>query len=530
MKSPLALIAFLAIQIFALEARAQSVYTFQMKFAGRPISILSDESGKMYYAHRDDYDIRVHAPTGEFLYKFGTTGTGPQNFEAYDGVTFGPDGHLYIPDAANGRIQVFSTTGVYQRTITVPNVGSYIGDLAFDTDGNIYINDLFNKEIIVLMSTGSFMRSFSVGTTYARGIDIDHAGQLYISTEYAVNVFTREGSFVKKFCTLESLGGVLSITGATVFAVDDNRIRYFLSDGTELGSIGVPGSGDLSLNVIWGLFAKGKNIYVSDFGNGFVKVFTGKIFQQVSFDEIAEKTVGDDAFELTAFASSNLPVTFTSSDPSIVSINGATATIHHAGRVQISASQVGNDDYVEATTVVRQLDVNKKSQTILLEAIPAKLETDPPFSLVAISTSGLPVELAVEDPTIATISNNVLTVLGPGTTTIYGNQSGDATYKAAVQVSRQLLVDIVTHSEAGGTTLRMHAVPNPFQQSTVIHIPEAKKKTISFFAPTGIKLELPVIVADNEVLVDFSNLPAGLYAACISERGKHATVRLLKTN
>ncbi|HYI78563.1 MAG TPA: NHL repeat-containing protein [Chryseolinea sp.] len=529
MKSQMALIAFLAIQILALDARAQSVYSFKMKFAGRPISILSDESGKIYYAHRDDYDIRVHAPTGEFLYKFGTTGTGPQNFEAYDGVTFGPDGHLYIPDAANGRIQVFSTNGVYQRTIAVPNVGSYVGDLAFDAEGNIYINDLFNKEIIVLTSTGSFMRNFSVGAAYARGIDIDNAGQLYISTEYAVNIFTREGSFVKKFCTLESLGGVLSINGTTVFAVDDNRIRYFLSDGTELGSIGVPSSGDYSFNVIWGLFAKGKNIYVSDFEHGFVKVFTGKMFQQVSFDEIAEKTVGDGAFELTAFASSNLPATFTSSDPSIVSIDGATATIHRAGQVQIFASQVGNDDYVEATPVVRQLAVNKKSQTIVLEVIPAKLETDPPFALVANSTSGLPVEFTIEDPIIATISNNVLTILRPGTTTIYGNQSGNETYQAAVQVSMQLLVDIVTHSEAGEITMRTQAVPNPFQQSTTIRIRDAKNKTILFFAPTGAKLHLPVLVAENEILVDFSDLPAGLYAACISERGKHVTVRLLKT-
>src|SRR6476620_11313121 len=110
----------------------QLTYTYQSKFTARPISVLSDSDGKIYYAHRDDYDVRVHDSNGNFLYKFGVNGSGSQNFTAYDGLTFDKNGLLFIPDGANKRIQVFSKSGVYQRTITFSGAGTYYNGLAFD--------------------------------------------------------------------------------------------------------------------------------------------------------------------------------------------------------------------------------------------------------------------------------------------------------------------------------------------------------------------------------------------------------------
>jgi hypothetical protein len=53
--------------------------------------------------------------------------------------------------------------------------------------------------------------------------------------------------------------------------------------------------------------------------------------------------------------SAKLPITYTSSDNSILSISGSTATMIARGRVTITASQSGNSNYREAPSVVRTI-------------------------------------------------------------------------------------------------------------------------------------------------------------------------------
>jgi len=72
--------------------------------------------------------------------------------------------------------------------------------------------------------------------------------------------------------------------------------------------------------------------------------------QTITFNALPNKHVNDVAFELTATASSGLPVTFTSSDSSVASITASTVTILKVGSVTITASQAGNDNWVSATS------------------------------------------------------------------------------------------------------------------------------------------------------------------------------------
>lgn len=71
--------------------------------------------------------------------------------------------------------------------------------------------------------------------------------------------------------------------------------------------------------------------------------------QTITFNTLPNKHTNDAPFELTATASSGLPVTFTSSDPTIASINGTTVTIHLAGSTIITATQAGDNNWNPAT-------------------------------------------------------------------------------------------------------------------------------------------------------------------------------------
>ena len=85
--------------------------------------------------------------------------------------------------------------------------------------------------------------------------------------------------------------------------------------------------------------------------------------QTITFDKLAARTIGESPFELTATASSGLPVTFTSSDPT-VSIKDNKITILKDGVATITAKQAGNSVYNAAADVQQTLIINKLTPSV----------------------------------------------------------------------------------------------------------------------------------------------------------------------
>jgi hypothetical protein len=76
--------------------------------------------------------------------------------------------------------------------------------------------------------------------------------------------------------------------------------------------------------------------------------------QQIVFANPGNRTFQNGAkFTLAATVNSQLPITFTSSNPSVVSIQGRTATIRGRGEVRITARQGGNKNWNAAPAVGR---------------------------------------------------------------------------------------------------------------------------------------------------------------------------------
>ncbi len=72
--------------------------------------------------------------------------------------------------------------------------------------------------------------------------------------------------------------------------------------------------------------------------------------QTITFGTLPSKSVGD-SFTLGATASSDLPVTYSSSNLAVATVQGNVVTIVGAGPVEITASQAGNSNYALATEV-----------------------------------------------------------------------------------------------------------------------------------------------------------------------------------
>lgn len=73
-------------------------------------------------------------------------------------------------------------------------------------------------------------------------------------------------------------------------------------------------------------------------------------------------------------------------------------------------------------------------------AIPTKDVTSPPFTLASTSTSGLPVSYVSLTPSIATVSGNTVTIVGPGTASIKAVQAGNNCINPAKDSVQSFLV------------------------------------------------------------------------------------------
>ena len=83
--------------------------------------------------------------------------------------------------------------------------------------------------------------------------------------------------------------------------------------------------------------------------------------QTITFGALANKTITDAPYTITATASSGLTVSFSSSNTAVATVSGNTITIVGAGTTNITASQAGNTNYLAATNVVQSLTVSVPS-------------------------------------------------------------------------------------------------------------------------------------------------------------------------
>lgn len=84
--------------------------------------------------------------------------------------------------------------------------------------------------------------------------------------------------------------------------------------------------------------------------------------------------------------------------------------------------------------------VMAQDQTITFETIPAKTIGDPPFTIVATSSSGLPVEIYSRFPDVCTVNGNIATIHSAGTCVIMVEQPGNAAFHPANAVSQTIVI------------------------------------------------------------------------------------------
>jgi gliding motility-associated-like protein len=165
-----------------------------------------------------------------------------------------------------------------------------------------------------------------------------------------------------------------------------------------------------------------------------------KAGQTITFNELANSVYGDPDYELTATASSGLPVSYSSSDDGVVTIDGSSIHITGAGSVVITASQAGDDNYLPANDVTQTLVVEKAGQTIAFDPFTLHTYGDPDIDPAATASSGLTVAYASSNTDVAVVTGGLIRITGTGTADITASQAGDDNYNPAPDAIQTLTV------------------------------------------------------------------------------------------
>ena len=174
----------------------------------------------------------------------------------------------------------------------------------------------------------------------------------------------------------------------------------------------------------------------------------GKGNQTITFTSTApgNATVGGATYTAAATASSGLTVTFTSGSAGVCTsggTNGSVFTFIGAGTCIVDANQAGNANYNVAPQVQQTFAV-KSNQTIsFTSANPSPVTVGgAPYTPTATATSGLAVALTLDaTSTGCTLTAGVVNFTAVGTCVVDANQAGNGTWNAAPQVQQSITVN-----------------------------------------------------------------------------------------
>lgn len=154
--------------------------------------------GHLYVNNRNRHSIlRYHGRTGALIDTFVPAGTG--GLDTNIGILFGPDGHLYVSCFYQNRVMRFhGKTGEFLDDFVASGSGGLNGayGMTFGPDGNLYVASHVSHTVLCYDGrTGAFLREiFSPGTlgiVHPIGVTFGPDGHLYVTG--------RDSNFVARF-------------------------------------------------------------------------------------------------------------------------------------------------------------------------------------------------------------------------------------------------------------------------------------------------------------------------------------------
>jgi tripartite motif-containing protein 71 len=244
---------------------------------------VDQRNGWVYVADATNSMISKFTLQGQFLMRFGGSGTGPGKFLGGPrGVTVDQDGNVWVGDMANFRAMKFTPNGQFLLSVPDPPEPPPLGGfnqpwgVAVDGNGKVFVADSYNWRMQRFSATGEFELAWGNRQqfSYQRGVAIDRRDNTVVvaDTDHAlIKKFTNDGS--RLLWSAPGKGVQVDVGPDGRIYVPDvglRRIRIISPSGAQLGAIG---SG---FNYPRGVAVDPSNgsVWASDSGLGNVRQFS----------------------------------------------------------------------------------------------------------------------------------------------------------------------------------------------------------------------------------------------------------------
>jgi hypothetical protein len=299
----------------------------------------------------------------------------------------------------------------------------------------------------------------NAGGISALAVDPSNANTLYLGTHgsgvfkytqsYAPVVST--GNAAGIISTSATLNGTVNPGGLTTTAQFEygpttaygSTVGVTLSpnDGSTVQSVNAPISG-LQAGATYHFRLTASNSQGTEVGND-AQFQTLKIDQAIFFGSPPFVIVGGTGMVSATGGASGNPVIFNTTITTVCTAggtNGNTVTGVSAGSCIITADQLGNANYNDAPRVTQTFTIGKGNQTIALGAAPTVFVGGTGAVFAMGGLSGNPVIFTSTTTDICTVSGSTVTGVKVGNCTITADQTGNADYNPAPEVTQILSV------------------------------------------------------------------------------------------
>ena len=323
-----------------------------------PAGITSDSQGNLYVAdqHNDtirkiDTNLNVTTLSGQAGVSGSADGQGTNaTFDHPTGITVDSKGNFYLSDQNTIRQAAFITPASQTISFKALPAKAY-GDASFplnarassglsvsytSSDTNVAV---VSSNTLTIVGVGSATITASqLGGTY-------YTAATPVSQILTVDKSTQSISFGKIPAKTYAPNSTFSLTATNSSGLSASYASSNTNVATVFGSlVTITGAGSTTITASQTSNANFKAALPVHQVLTVAKATPSFLF----LTSPTEPFVQGKTFTLAAESSSNLLVTFTSSNPHIISISGTTATIHAKGTVTITASLAGDGNYKPA--------------------------------------------------------------------------------------------------------------------------------------------------------------------------------------
>ncbi len=186
---------------------------------------------------------------GNFISSWGEQGNAPGQFFLPNGITVSPSGFVYVVDTGNQRIQKFSSNGefILEFGDSDANGGKFVSPygIALDNEENIYVSEPSKNKIFQFNSEGGFIQDYGPNfgglAMVPQGIVVDPFRNIYVADSGHDRILriSQEGSTLNTWGSMGNENGQFKMP-KDITLDNDGKLFVVDSNGHRIQKFGSP--------------------------------------------------------------------------------------------------------------------------------------------------------------------------------------------------------------------------------------------------------------------------------------------------